>query len=213
MKKIMVTEQNFNEVITKLQKICNKYKMFELYKVFSFDYKEDKKYRCSSIGFHKELKVLYPDRSYKGVIKFHAVSSYIGVEKHRIREKYESSSAGYIDTKIYEERKPLISMDIRSSNMLIVTEGDYIIFHPFGIFSVWTDNTLIKMKDDDLVRYKHTYIPDRFKGKILSIEAERLKRSNEWADDMNYYYQEEKRWNEDNDDFYNDDEDNEDYWD
>ena len=56
MKKIIVTEENFNEILSKIQSICNKYRMFKFYRVFSEDMKEQKEYKNNSIGFRYEAK-------------------------------------------------------------------------------------------------------------------------------------------------------------
>ena len=42
MKKITVTEDNFYNILERLQKICNKYKMFKFYSVFTENMKEEK---------------------------------------------------------------------------------------------------------------------------------------------------------------------------
>ena len=88
MKKITVTEENFNKILEKIQKICNKYKMFEFYRVLSEDMTEQKEYRNNSIGFRNDIKE-YTDKNgewnYKRVKKFFAYSKYVRVTKHHFR--------------------------------------------------------------------------------------------------------------------------------
>ena len=45
MKKVTVTEENYKEILNRIQKITNKYKMYHFYQVFTEDMKEEKQYR------------------------------------------------------------------------------------------------------------------------------------------------------------------------
>ena len=65
MRKITVTEENFEKVLKKLQNICNKYRMFEFYRVLSdnmIELEEFKKFRRNSIGF-KDHVLIYANKN------------------------------------------------------------------------------------------------------------------------------------------------------
>lgn len=204
-KGIIVTEQNFESVLSKLQKICNAYKMLTWYKVYDAD-KEKKEFRSCSIGLYK--RVVYNEKKdrYRKVVSLKYNSTFTEVEKHRIREKYEDRTCDdYISEKIYEERKPLILISYASSVGLPICEGDVVIFYPFKGFTVWTDNMFTAATNSGRIYYKHTFFPDIFKGKIKDLQYEINKRRKEWEEDADDYLAMEEKWRSQNDNLYDDD--------
>lgn len=183
MKKIIVTEENFNEILSKIQSICNKYRMFKFYRVFSEDMKEQKEYKNNSIGFRYEAKE-YKDKDgewyYKRVRKFYSYSNYVRVTKHSFREAFENGEDCYNAKYAYPEMKPLIHLDLSGMSALVISDGDKVQFLPFGGFIVWTDNDYTRC-GKSLSIYKEIFIPDIFSGKI-NLEEENLIRDKEWEE-------------------------------
>ena len=184
MKKITVTERNFNKVLERLQRICNKYKMFEFYRVLTEDLKEQKQYRRDSIGFRTEVKN-YVDKKGK---KFFSHNKYVRVTKHPFREDFEQGKDTYDAKHCYPKMKCLIHMDLSGDSSLVISEGDTVQFLPFGGFIVWTDDDFTRF-EKPLTIYKHIYLPDFFRGKISNLEEENSIRDMELKE-------EEAWWNE-----------------
>jgi hypothetical protein len=174
MRKITVTEENFNKVLEKLQRICNKYKMLEFYRVYTEDMQELKTYRRNSIGFRDTAKECFDEDGnwkYEKVKEFFSVNTYVRVTKHHFREAFEQGLDNYDAKDGYPETKALIHMGLSGCSAEVLTVGDKVQFLPFGGFIVWTDNDFTRL-DKPLVIYKHIYFPDFFKGKISNIEEE-----------------------------------------
>lgn len=180
MRKITVTENNFEKLLVKLQKRCEKYRMLEFYRAIKPDTK-DKTYKRSSIGFREHL-IRHIDAhgnpTYKRKKKFFKYARYISVMKHHIREAYETDKESYDARHLYPELKPLIYLELSASSALVIGEGDTVQFLPFGGFIVWTDNEYTRF-DNPLTIYKHIYIPDFIKGKIKNLEQEKETRKKE----------------------------------
>lgn len=189
MKKIIVTEENFSEVLSKIQSICNKYKMFEFYRVFSEDMKEQKQYRNNPIGFRHEIKE-YTDGNgewnYKKVWKFFARNKYVRATKHHFREAFEKNEDSYDAKYAYPKMKSLIHLDLSGSSALVISDGDKIQFLPFGGFVVWTDDDYTKF-DKPLTIYKNIFVPDILNGKIDNLDAENSIRDSEWEEEARWW--------------------------
>lgn len=189
MKKITVTEKNFSEVLSKIQRTCNKYKMFSFYRVFSEDMKEQKKYRSNSIGFISEVKS-YKDKNgewnYKRVKKFSAYSKYIRATKHHFREAFELNEDSYDAKYAYPKMKSLIHLDLSGSSALVISDGDKVQFLPFGGFIVWTDDNFTRF-ENPLTIYKNIFVPDIMNGMIENLEEENSIRDREWEEDARWW--------------------------
>lgn len=181
MRKIIVTEDNFEKVLEKLQKICNKYKMLEFYRALSEDTKEVK-YKTNPIGFRRELNKEWIDKSgkhkYTVKKKLFMHSNYVCVTKHSFRIDYENDKESYNAKYAYPEMKPLIHLSLAASCALVICAGDKVQFTPFGGFIVWTDDNYTVF-DNPLTIYKHIYIPDLLMGKIKNLEHEKETREKE----------------------------------
>ena len=189
MKKVIVTEKNFNEILSKIQNICNKYKMFKFYRVFSEDMKEQKQYRRNPIGFRYETKE-YIDSdgewNYKRVRKFFSWNRYVRVTKHHFREAYEQNEDSYDGKYAYPRMKSLIHLDLSGSSALVISDGDKVQFLPFGGFIVWTDDNFTRFKNP-LTIYKNIFIPDIINGKIENLEEENSIRDSEWEEEARWW--------------------------
>ena len=185
MRKITVTEENFNKVLERLQKICNKYRMFEFYRVFTENMEEQKQYRNNTIGF-RDIAKSYMDENgnhtYKIAKEFFSYNKYVRVTKHHFREEFEQGK----DIYNYPKMKSLIHMDLSCSSALVISEGDRVQFLPFGGFVVWTDDDFTRF-ENPLTIYKHIYIPDYFKGKIINLEEENYTRDKKWEEEDTWW--------------------------
>ena len=187
MRKITVTEENFNKILERLQKVCNKYKMFEFYRVLTENMEELKQYRRNTIGFIDGVKSHMDENSnqtYKKVKEFFSYNKYVRVTKHHFREEFEQGK----DIYNYPKMKSLIHMDLSGSSALVISEGDRLQFLPFGGFVVWTDDDFTRF-ENPLTIYKHIYIPDYFKGKIINLEEENATRDKEWEEEAAWWHE------------------------
>ena len=154
MRKITVTEDNFEKVLEKLRKMCDKYKMLEFYRALSEDLTEVK-CKTNSMGLRSELDKEWRDKN--------------GEYKYKVKKKFF----------MYSKMKSLIHLDLSASCALVISEGDKVQFFPFGGFIIWTDDDYTRF-DNSLTIYKHIYIPDFIKGKIKNLEQEKETREKEW---------------------------------
>lgn len=187
MRKITVTEENFNKILERLQKVCNKYKMFEFYRVFTENMEEQKQYRRNAIGFRDSVKSHTDENgnwAYKKVKEFFSYNKYVRVTKHHFREEFEQGK----DIYNYPKMKSLIHMNLSGSSALVISEGDKVQFLPFGGFVVWTDDDFTRF-ENPLTIYKHIYIPDYFKGKIINLEEENATRDKEWEEEAAWWHE------------------------
>lgn len=182
MRKITVTEDNFEKVLEKLRKMCDKYKMLEFYRALSEDLTEVK-CKTNSMGLRSELDKEWRDKNgeykYKVKKKFFMYSKYVCVTKHPFRRDYETDKESYNAKYMYPKMKSLIHLDLSASCALVISEGDKVQFFPFGGFIIWTDDDYTRF-DNPLTIYKHIYIPDFIKGKIKNLEQEKETREKEW---------------------------------
>ena len=191
MRKITVTEENFNNVLERLQKVCNKYKMFEFYRVLTENMEEQKQYRRNAIGFRDSVKSHMDENgnmTYKKVKEFFSYNKYVRVTKHYFREEFEQGKDTYEAKYAYPKMKSLIHMDLSGSSALVISEGDKVQFLPFGGFVVWTDDDFTRF-ENPLTIYKHIYIPDYFKGKIINLEEENATRDKEWEEEAAWWHE------------------------
>lgn len=190
MKKIVVTENNFESVLEKLQERCNKYKMLKFYRVLSEDHKEVS-YKSNPLGFRKTLKKEYKDKDgdykYKFKNKFYLYNIYVRVTKHHFREAYEKDKESYEAKYLYPRMKSLIHLDLSASSVSVIDEGDIVQFLPFGGFIVWTYDHYTSF-DDPISIYKYIFFPDFIKGKIKNLEDENKNREKEWERDAEMWH-------------------------
>ena len=182
MRKIIVTEENFESILSKLQKTCNKYKMFEFDRVFTEDMVEEKQYRRNSIGIRDEVKHIKDElgnlEDLKIVKRFFANSKYVRVTKHLFREEFEQGKDSYNAKYCYPKMKSLIHLDLSGGRAEVISVGDKVQFFPFGGFVIWTDNDFTRF-ESPLKIYKNIYFPDFIKGKILNLDEENSIRDKE----------------------------------
>lgn len=182
MRKISVTEDNFEKVLEKLRKICERYKMLEFYRALSEDFTEVK-YKTNPIGFRSEFIQRNKNGKckYKVKKKFFMHSKYVCITKHPFRRDYETNKESNYIKCIYSKMKSLIYFDLSDSCALVISEGDKVQFLPFGGFIIWTDNNYTRF-DNPLTIYKYIFIPDFVKGKIKNLEQEKTARESVGVD-------------------------------
>lgn len=186
MKKVTVTEENYKEILNRIQKITNKYKMYHFYQVFTEDMKEEKQYRNFPMGFRWQWRSKGKN-SYRKVFRwFKRFPNFVGVTEHQFKIKSETDPDSY-DAKCYREMKPLIHLDLSACSALVLGDGDKIRFLPFGLgFATYTDNDYTRF-GNPLSIYRETFIISR--SKIENLEAEESIRADEWEDEARSYDQ------------------------
>ena len=174
MRKIIITEENFEKVLKKLLRFTNKYKMISFYRCYDKDMNI----------LYKNNDIQYNKNSNKRKLLWY--NTYLRVTKHPFREKFEKGINDY-ETNIYKDYKCLIHIDLNGGGALVLHENDKICFIPFLGFILWN------IEDDEFDGkkkvYKYIYIIDPIKGKIKDINKENEIRDKEWEENA-------KWWNE-----------------
>lgn len=164
MRKITITEDNFEKVLTKLQNICNKYKML----MWSSYYYDQNGQPMGELGKETPIKTLY---DYKNDKDYHYLSRiFYNVTKHHFREAFEKDPDSY-DASYYtkDEYKLLIHMQFNCGAAELLHAGDQIIFYPFGIFKIYR-----RMFFDYNKFEKSLYVPSYFKGRLTKADREMI---------------------------------------
>ena len=185
MRKITITEDNFEKVLTKLQNICNKYKMVEFERVYSSDLTEIKR-KSNPIEFERVISKEWIDEDgkykYKTKKKLFINSNFIKVSKHRFREAFEKDLNSY-DAKMYLALKSLIHINFGPLLVQVLHAGDKIQFLPFKGFIIWSDDAVVAADIYPTTVNKYIYFPD-FRRKIKDLDQENEKRRKEWEEAM-----------------------------
>lgn len=164
MKKYEITEENFETIMEKMQRICNKRKMLE----FSSEYDP---ITGKEIGARK--KPIYFRR---GMKRLGINSTFIDITKHFLRNEFEKDAESY-QAKMYAEEKTVIHLSLDVDMGASLRIGDSIRFLPFGVFIIYTDNKSLVKAGVPYKLYKDIYVPDIRKcGKILDVEQQRTSR-------------------------------------
>lgn len=189
-----LTEDNYMEVLHRLEKICNRFKLLRKSEVFELDTPKRNK------------REKYPNKTYEdkswGTIKVwddefntyeekFSYSKFIHPTKHHFKIAYDENPDSY-DGKLYLQMKSLIHINTGASSAIVLSCGDKVRFEKWG-FIVYTDNDFIRF-ESKLNVYKNTYIIDRVSGRIESLEEEIQKRNAEWEEDaawLNEQYEKE----------------------
>lgn len=185
-----LTEDNYMEVLCRLEKICNRFKLFNKCEVFELDIPKrnkrenypNKTYECKSWG----TRMVLDKETYNVYEQKFAVSKFIHPTKHRFKTAYEKNPDSY-DGKYWLSMKPLIHLNTNISCAIVLGYGDKVRFEKWG-FIVYTDNVFTRF-EGKLNVYKNTFIIDRVSGRIENLEEEIQKRNAEEEEDA-------ERWNE-----------------
>lgn len=182
-----LTEENYMEVLHRLEKICNRFKLLSKYEVFELDIpKRNKKenypnktYEYKSWG----TREVWDDEFNTYEEKF-SYSKFINPTKHHFKIAYEENPDSY-NGKLYLKMKSLIHINTGASSAIVLSCGDKVRFEKWG-FIVYTDNDFVRF-EGKLNVYKNTYIIDRVSGRIESLEKEIQKRNKEWEEDAAWW--------------------------
>lgn len=188
MKRIVITEDNYMEILDRMQSITNKYKCYRFYQVFTEDMKEQKEYRHFPLRLRVRRKYYYDGNGYKYKhrLELDNYYNYIEATKHRCKTASEEEPDSY-DAKLYKDMKCIIRLDIGPSQALVLNVGDSVRFLPFGLgFITYSDNDYVRM-DGNLSIYRETFIPNLISGKIEDLEEESRLREEEWEEDAKSY--------------------------
>lgn len=188
-----ITEENYKEVLNRLQKICNKYRLLDKYEYFKISGKVRNKnenygkaeYETKSWGYRTVV-----DHSgeafggFKTREEYCENSSFVHATEHNFKIKHDNDPESY-DAKHWDTLKPLIALDVNPCEVIVLTYGDKVQFEKWG-FIVYTDNSSMRFRNDKLTVYKHTFVIKRTE-KITDLEAEIEKRDLEWKEDCEDY--------------------------
>ena len=191
-KMYMLTEDNYMEVLHRLEKICNRFKLLNKYEVFELDIPkrnknenypnkiyEDKSWgkRLVHDGFDLDGFGIYHEEKF-------SYSKFIHPTKHAFKTAYEENPDSY-NGKSWLNTKPLIHLNTGISCAIVLTYGDKVRFEKWG-FIVYDDNDYVRF-EGKLNVYKNTFIIDRVNGRIESLEKEIQKRNKEWEEDAAWW--------------------------
>ena len=183
MLKVKITEENYTHILDKIMRTTNAYKCFSFYKVLDEHFKntkENKQYNNSSIGFVSQVVRDNSEIGYKRKRVFYATNTFILPSEHYCKTEYSEGLTTY-EAKLFEKYKPLVHLDVSTGCAVVLHEGDYIVFLPFGAFKIYQRDTF---ELDSMPKwYSYTYIPDIFRGKIRDLSAEKSKRHAEWVEE------------------------------
>lgn len=176
-KKIKVTEDNFEEIIELLKKRCDRHRMIRF--TDRYFYEEEKTYpRYRGMGFKPVFKIDYKKDIVRKKVKFFKESNYILVKKHWFREDYEldPSERSYsfcIYGKGYENFGSLIYLELDADQSHVLNrEEDYVRLLPFGMFMVYTVDSLGVGSEDKKFLTTSLFVPDLAYG-VINPESEK----------------------------------------
>lgn len=199
-----LTEENYKEVLSKIQEMTNNYKMLHITQfntVKSGVRTENEEYgkpdfRHESWGKHTIFKGI--DEHGKEIVSFEDFRDtfFVHAEEHKFKVYYDedpNSSKG----KEWESLKPLIRMDLSPCYVIVLTYEDKVKFEENGL-SVYTDNEHTRF-GRDLVVHRDTFIISQ-EDKITDLDSEIARRITEWNECEDYLYGEETNEDCDSDD-------------
>lgn len=208
-----LTEDNYMEVLHRLEKICNRFKLLCKYEVFELDTpKRNKREKYPNKTYEDKswgTREVWDDEFNTYEEKF-SYSKFIHPTKHHFKIAYDENPDSY-DGKLYLKMKSLIHINTGASSAIVLSCGDKIRFEKWG-FIVYTDNDFVRF-EGKLNVYKNTYIIDRVNGRIESLEEEIQKRNAEWEEDTawwNEQYEKELEsdfWDMEDDEMYEEEDD------
>ena len=118
---IKITDENYEEILKKIQKRCNKRKMFESEYIYE-NGKLAKKY--TALDLYKELH------------NINKCSTFILAEKHFLREKYENKSLRDLEVTVFKKYRPYMQLDLGENGCLAINKNSRIKFTWFGGFYI-----------------------------------------------------------------------------
>ena len=182
-----LTEDNYMEVLHRLEKICNRFKLLRKYEVFELDTpKRNKREKYPNKTYEDKswgTREVWDDEFNTYEEKF-SYSKFINPTKHHFKIAYEENPDSY-NGKLYLKMKSLIHINTGASSAIVLSCGDKVCFEKCG-FIVYTDNDFVRF-EGKLNVYKNTYIIDRVSGRIESLEKEIQKRNKEWEEDAAWW--------------------------
>lgn len=182
-----LTEDNYMEVLHRLEKICNRFKLLRKCEVFELDTpKRNKREKYPNKTYEDKswgTREVWNDEFNTYEEKF-SYSKFIHPTKHHFKIAYDENPDSY-NGKLYLKMKSLIHINTGASSAIVLSCGDKIRFEKWG-FIVYTDNDFVRF-EGKLNVYKNTYIIDRVSGRIESLEEEIQKRNAEWEEDAAWW--------------------------
>lgn len=184
-----LTEDNYKEVLSKLEKYCRNWRFLSRTTTYKVD-KRNKKdnYPKSKISFQSKswgyrLRHLADlmDKS-KFVPVFMESDTFIIPTEHNFKKNHDDQL--FVGYDYWDDMKPLIHLCTGGSTAIVLTYGDTVLFTKYG-FTICVDNNYTRFGDPLLV-YKHEYIIHRPKGRITDYDAEVAARNRAIEEDAEY---------------------------
>lgn len=193
-RKITVSENNYKDILKRIQKTTNGWRMLERYQVFRGDLRhEERQYKRFSIGIDKNAYYNKRSNTYEIKYKIYKNNSFIKTTEHWLKIEHDNDSDSY-HGEMYNNMHPLIHMNKDTWSANVISVGDRIMFLPFGIFITYTDDSFTHTNPDKpLAVYRQTFIPDFFGGKIHDLDDEELKRTKEEEEEAKWWDDEFRR--------------------
>lgn len=196
-KRIVLTEENYEDILKKIKKTTNNYRMLTRFQVFKEDLDhEEKQYRRGFLL--KSFRCVQKNGWIVMKHNFHKLNFFIKATEHFFKVAYDENPESF-DGNMYIKMHSLIHMSMGVDSALVLGLGDSIMFLPFGGFVVYTSDSFIHFAYEPLTIYKETFIPDYLFGKIdfnkestirdNAIEAQNAIRADEMEKDFMLGYE------------------------
>lgn len=198
----VVTEENYMEVLEKLQKICNKYHMISKYQCFKINHHTKKDnppdslitYERRTWGYRPHFYYDEDRDTWIREIKPYQYNQFVYVQKHSIREAYEQNPEDEHCKRDWDEIKALIHLDIDVCEVLVISVGDKVKFEK-NRFTVYTDDSYLNLGKMEYL-YKHTFYANRL-SKIHDLNEAINNRNEEWQLEEERYAKMMEKYDED----------------
>lgn len=172
-----LTEDNYKEVVKRLQKYCNKWRFLRRYTTYKVSERNKKdSYPDSAISFQSKSwgyrrRFVMQKGNLVPTIEtvFIENDSFIVPKEHNFKIHHDNNSFGYYD--MWKDCKPLIHITTGSSTAIVLTYGDTILFTKYG-FTICTDDNYIRFNEPYLLVYKDEFIIHKPDGRILDYDEE-----------------------------------------
>jgi len=189
-KKITVTEDNFEKILKRMQKICNSRYMINKYSVTEYSRTDgsfiSKQNLRNGIFIRDKMEYDKTTNNFRKKRVVEIIDNFILVAKHRFRQGYEDGTLDKWDIPVYEKFGSLIHLSTGISSALVIHVGDQIMFAPFSAFVIWSkDNSL---STPAKLIYKNVFMPNYSKAKIKNFNEEIEKRRKAEEEEFDFLY-------------------------
>lgn len=182
MKIYEISEDNYKEVLNRLQKISNKWKFLRKEECFneSKHTKKENYPECKKEFERKSWGMMWQDvmtpNGLDCIKAYCSNSRFINIKEHSFKEEYDKDPTSY-KGKQWLDGKPLIHFNLGACQANHLSVGDKVIFYKYGFVTI-TDNRDTNGGIPSYI-YKDHFIIDR-NNEILNLDEEIKIREDEW---------------------------------